>query len=106
MNALPLPGYGGEKARRLSHAARKSGILKVSPDGSHVWVFETRPSTLVDGTIFPAREFVDLASEALGIQWQEVFSLDDEAIREIARRLAGITPASLADAREADNAEQ
>jgi hypothetical protein len=96
------PTFGGEKARRLYHAIRKGGILKISFDGSYIWLFESPPSTIVhDGTIFDARDFRELASEALGIRPEDVYSLDDDEIRDIARRLAGITPTRLADAQEA-----
>jgi hypothetical protein len=94
------PEFGGQKGHRLYYATRKGGIVKVSEDGSLVWVHEVKPSTLVrDGHIFDAQDFQYRAANALQIEPAQVFALDDDQIRDIARHLAGIEPLSLAAAR-------
>lgn len=99
-----VPACGGEKARRLFHAVRKGGIVKVSPDGSLVWIFENTPSTIAgDGTIIDAREFARKAAEVLQLPADDIYSLGDEEIRDIARRLAGTHPIASHDARGAHN---
>ena len=96
-----IPACGGEKARRLFHAVRKGGIVKVSPDGSLVWIWENRPPTIAGGgTIIDAREFARKAAEALQLPADDIYSLEDEEIRDIARRLAGIHQIGRASCRE------
>lgn len=98
---------GGEKARRLYWATRKRGIVKVSNDGGMVWIFEKVPPTLRrDGFIINASEFLARAAEILRILPEDVFSLEDCQIREVARTIAGVTPKASTAASEADDEEK
>lgn len=107
MRVMPLPSFGGEKARRLFWAVKNDGIVKVAPDG-FTWIFEKKPRTLIsDGTVFPAAQFATMAAEMLEIRVNELFEADDEALRQVARKLAGIDIGNARiDARGLDYAEQ
>lgn len=101
---LYAPECGGEKARRLYWATRKRGIVKVSNDGGMVWIFEKVPPTLRrDGFIINAADFLERAAEILSIPPEDVFSLEDDQIRGVARTIAGITPQASIAASEAIN---
>ena len=87
------PECGGQKAWRLWWATRKKGLVKVSFDGLLIWIMERRPSTLInDGFIIDAKEFLGRAAELLRIHPDDVFSLNDTQIRNVAREIAGIHP--------------
>lgn len=88
-----LPNYGGEKARRLYWATRKNGIVKVSYDGSLLWIWERKPEIPVsNGHIFEAKEFLNKAAKILEIQPEQVFTKEDDVLRRVARLVAGIPP--------------
>ncbi len=102
-----IPECGGEKGRRLYWATRKRGIVKVSPDGGMVWIFEHIPPTLIrDGFIIDAVEFLHRAAELLRMRPDDVFSLEDNQIRNVAREIAGIHPQAPVIAGGAENAEK
>jgi hypothetical protein len=103
---IQTPSFGGEKARRLFWATIKGGCIKISENGKFIWVFESRsPLISTDGHLFDAKDFVDRAAATLNIQKTDVFNLEDDRIRDIARQLSGINPESLDDASEASDAE-
>lgn len=103
---VQTPSFGGEKARRLFWATLKGGCIKISSNGKFIWVFESKsPLISNDGQVFDANDFVDRAAAALNIPKTEVFNLEDDRIRDLARQLSGITPESLDDASEASDAE-
>lgn len=87
--------FGGSKAQLLLTAIKNGGIVKVSFDGSLIWVFTSRPKTIIsDGVTMDAEEFLNKAARALNIAPDDVFELSDNQIRDIARKLTGITQAT------------
>lgn len=94
MKTEAIPAMGGEKARRLYWACRKGGLVKISADGSLIWFWEVPPRTIHnDGsTYIEAKDFLKMAADTLGITEIQVFELEDESIRTVARRIAGIDP--------------
>lgn len=107
MRTATLPAFGGEKARRLYWAAKNGGIVKIADDG-FLWIFERTPRTLVsEGTILPAAKFAAMAAKTLGIPVEELFEADDQAIRQVAQKIAEINFLNARNvARGLENAQQ
>lgn len=83
---------GGQKSYRLAQAVKSGqGIIKVSKDGSLIWIFQAPPHTITnDGYTLNADKFLEEAAELLQIKPDDVFKLSDEEIRNLARKIAGI----------------
>lgn len=90
--AQVFANVGGQKAYRLAQAVRSGqGIIRISPDGSLIWIFQAPPSTLTDdGITLSAEKFLETAAELLQIKPDEVFKLSDNEIRSLARKITGI----------------
>lgn len=106
--AIHVPSCAGEKSRRLYFATIKGGVVKVSGEGGKfVWIFEKATSFIRnDGVIFDACDFVEKAAAALKIRQEDVFSLENEDIQDIARQLAGIHPIASKVVCEAGNGKK
>jgi len=107
MRSDPLPAFGGEKARRLFWAAKNGGIVKVADDG-FTWIFEKIPKTMIrDGVIIPAPKFLEMATATLELSREDVFSVDDNTIRQVAQKIAGFdVKIARNDARGLEHADQ